>query len=182
MTAFTRVSIGCGLIAVFVFGTWQVLAYQVPRPPAGRSAAAPVRPAKVPRPTLSAALKALDAAVGNADRAGISLSCAVLDVHGDLVAFVRMDDAGFLTASLAQGKALVSALFGRASGELGAMAASPFFASVNASVQNRMVPAQGAVPIVHDGSLIGAVGCSGGAPAQDETAAKTAQATFDRQP
>ncbi len=47
----------------------------------------------MPRPTLPEALKALDAAVGNANQAGIPLSCAVLDVHGDLVAFVRMDDA-----------------------------------------------------------------------------------------
>lgn len=175
----TRVSIRCAAVAVFLFGAWQAPAYQAPDPPAGRGAPAPVRPAKVPRPTLPEALKALDAAVGDATQAGISLSCAVLDVHGDLVAFVRMDDAGFLTASLAQGKALVSALFGRASGDLGAMAASPFFASVNASVQNRMVPAQGAVPIVRDGRLIGAVGCSGGAPAQDEAAAKAAQATFE---
>jgi glc operon protein GlcG len=181
MTGFHKASIACGAAATFLLCAGSALAQlqaAPPAPPAGSLGPPPPRPAKVPRPTLSEALKGLDAAVADANRAGISLSCAVLDVHGDLVAFVRMDDAGFLTASLAQGKALVSALFGRASGALGAMAASPFFASVNASVQNRMVPAQGAVPIVRDGRLVGAVGCSGGAPQQDEAAAKAAQATF----
>ncbi|HTX23605.1 MAG TPA: heme-binding protein [Steroidobacteraceae bacterium] len=181
MTAFNGASIACGAVATVLLGAGLAFAQRQappPAPPAGPLRSPPPRPAKVPRPTLNEALKGLDAAVADANRAGISLSCAVLDVHGDLVAFVRMDDAGFLTASLAEGKALVSALFGRASGDLGAMAASPFFSSVNASVQNRMVPAQGAVPIVRDGRLVGAVGCSGGAPSQDEAAAKAAQARF----
>jgi glc operon protein GlcG len=177
MKKHTKAAIGCGAIAVFLLGDWQVLAQQGERAPAPRGGPPPARPATVPRPTLSAALKALDAAVANATQAGISVSCAVVDVRGDPIALVRMDDAGFLTASLAQGKALVSALFGRPS-DLGPMAASPFFASVNASLQNRMVPAQGAVPIMRDGRVIGAVGCSGGAPAQDEAAAKAALATL----
>ena len=175
---FTTVLLGHCVMGVLLLGQWQALAHQSPRPPAGRGAAPPARSAKVPRPALAEALKGLDAAVANAREAGISLSCAVVDVHGDLIAFVRMDDAGFLTASLAQGKALASALFGRPSADLAAMAGSPFFASLNASLQNRIVPAQGAVPIVREGHVIGAVGCSGGAPAQDEEAAKAAQATF----
>jgi len=175
MPRLTKIALGCGAIAVCVLATWDVLARQAERTPAAPSAAAPARSATVPRPPLSAALKALDAAVASATQAGISLSCAVVDVHGDAVALVRMDEAGFLTVSLAQGKALVAALFGRPS-DLGPMAASPFFASVNASLQGRMVPARGAVPIVRDGRVIGAVGCSGGAPAQDEAAAKAALA------
>lgn len=109
---------------------------------------------------------------------GVSLSCAVLDVRGDLVAFARMDDASFLTASLAEGKALSSVLFGAPSSALGRMAASPFFASMNASVQDRMIPAQGAVPILRDQRVIGAIGCSGGAPQQDEAAAKAGLAAL----
>ncbi|HUN28025.1 MAG TPA: heme-binding protein [Steroidobacteraceae bacterium] len=140
--------------------------------------APPPSGAEVPRPSLAQALKGLAAAITSARDAGIALSCAVLDVHGDLIAFVRMDNAPFLTGSLAEGKALASALFGRPSGEFGAMAASPFFTSVNASVGNRIVPAQGAVPILRDDHVIGAVGCSGGAPPQDEAAAKAALVAF----
>ena len=58
------------------------------------------------------------------------------------------------------------------------MGASPFFASLNASMGNRMIPAQGAVPIIRNDRVIGAIGCSGGAPQQDETAAKAGGATF----
>jgi glc operon protein GlcG len=177
MKKFTTVILAYSTSAVLLAGACQALAHQAPGSPATR-AAPPARPAKVPRPTLSEALKALDAAVANAREAGISLSCAVVDVRGDLVAFVRMDDAAFLTASLAQGKALASALFGRPSADIAGMAASPFFASANAAVQNRIVPAQGAVPLLHEGHVIGAVGCSGGAPAQDEAAARAAQATL----
>ena len=175
MNRLTKTAIGCGALTALLLAAWQVPAQQSSSAPGARTASPPPRGATVPRPSLSAALKALDAAVANATQAGISLSCAVVDVRGDPIALVRMDDAGFLTASIAQGKALVSALFGRPS-DVGPMAASPFFASINGSLQNRMVPAQGAVPIVRDGRVIGAVGCSGGAPSQDEAAAKAALA------
>jgi glc operon protein GlcG len=143
-----------------------------------RSPSPPPRSATVPRPTLSESRKALDASLEEARRMGISVSCAIVDVRGDLVAFVRMDDASFLTGFLAEGKALGSALFGIPSSALGRMAASPFFASVNASVQDRIVPAQGAVPIVREARVIGAIGCSGGAPPQDEATAKAGLAAL----
>lgn len=129
-------------------------------------------PATVPRPTLARSLKALNASFAQARKMGISVSCAVLDVHGDLVAFARMDGAGFLTVSLAEGKALASAMFGVPSRDLARMASSPIFASINASVQDRMVPARGALPILRGHRVIGAIGCSGGAPPQDEAAAR----------
>ncbi len=146
--------------------------------PAPASRPTPPRGAVIPRPSLEAARKALDAAVASATQAGASLSCAVVDVHGDLVAFIRMDDAAFLTAAISQGKALASALFGRPSGELGAFSQSPFFASLNASMGSRLIPAQGAVPILRDKRVIGAIGCSGGAPQQDEAAAQAGLAAF----
>ena len=166
-TAFIAAAVAA-LVTSHAFGE----AVPAPAPPQ------PARPAPIPRPTLVQSLKALETAAANARSAGVALSCAIVDVRGDLVALTRMDDAPFLTASIAQGKALASALFGRPSGEFGAMASSPFFTSLNASMQNRLVPAQGAVPIVHEGRVIGAIGCSGGAPAQDETAAKAGAAAL----
>jgi len=170
----TKISWPLTATALALLSAAQALAQTAPAP----APTPPARPASIPRPTLAQSLKALEAAVANASSNKVALGCAVVDVRGDLVALTRMDDAGFLTASIAQGKALASALFGRPSGEFGAMAASPFFASLNASMQNRLIPAQGAVPILHEGRVIGAVGCSGGAPAQDEMAAKAAAATF----
>src|SRR6185437_14151842 len=144
----------------------------------GSRPAPPPKSAAIPRPTLEAAQKALNAAITSARTQGVALSCAVVDVRGDLVALIRMDDAAFQTASIAEGKAMSSALFDRPSADLARMGASPFFVSLNASMGNRMIPAQGAVPILRNDRVIGAIGCSGGAPQQDETAAKAGEATF----
>jgi glc operon protein GlcG len=144
----------------------------------GSQPAPPPKGAPIPRPTLEAAQNALEAAVKSARSQGVALSCAVVDVRGDLVALIRMDDAAFQTASIAEGKAMSSALFDRPSADLARLGASPFFASLNASMGNRMIPAQGAVPILRNDRVIGAIGCSGGAPQQDETAAKAGGATF----
>lgn len=147
-------------------------------PAGGNRPAAPPKPAASPRPSLAEARKALEAAVANARSAGIAVSCAVVDVRGDLVALVRMDDAAFFTATAAEGKAMSSALFGRPSADLARMNGSPFFTSLNASLQNRLMVAQGALPIVRDQRVIGAIGCSGGAPDQDEGAARAGLAIF----
>ena len=146
--------------------------------PGGSPPPPPPKGATIPRPTLEAAQKALSAAIASARSQGVALSCAVVDVRGDLIALIRMDDAAFQTASIAEGKAMSSALFDRPSADLARMGASPFFASLNASMGNRMIPAQGAVPILRNDRVIGAIGCSGGAPQQDETAAKAGGATF----
>jgi glc operon protein GlcG len=161
----------CAASASLLLAAGAALA-QTTHAPSPHRPAPPPKSATVPRPGLEESLHALDASFAKAREMGISVSCAILDVRGDLVAFARMDDASFLTVSLAEGKALASAMFGVPSRDLGRMAASPLFASVNASVQGRMVPAQGAVPVLRDHRVIGAIGCSGGAPPQDEAAAE----------
>jgi glc operon protein GlcG len=176
MKTLTAISLACAVSASLLLAGRPVLA-QTPHGSVARRPAPP-RSATVPGPGLAQSLQALKASFAEARETGISVSCAVLDVRGDLVAFARMDNASFLTVSLAEGKALASALFGMPSRDLGRMAASPLFASINASVQDRMVPAQGAVPVVRDHRVIGAIGCSGGAPPQDEAAAKAGLAAL----
>jgi glc operon protein GlcG len=173
MKTFATALLACGALAALA-----VTGVAFAQAAGGSPPAPPPKPAPIPRPTLEAAQKALDAAVASARSQGVALSCAVVDVRGDLVALIRMDDAAFQTASIAEGKAMSSALFDRPSADLARMGASPFFASLNASMGNRMIPAQGAVPILRNERVIGAIGCSGGAPQQDETAAKAGGATF----
>lgn len=165
MKTLTAISLACAASASLLFAAAAQAARSRPHAP-------PPSSAIVPRPTLEQSLKALHASFAEARKIGISVSCAVLDVRGDLVAFARMNKANFLTIDLAEGKALASVMFGVPSRNLGRMAASPLFASVNASVHNRMVPAQGAFPILRHHRVIGAIGCSGGAPPQDEAAAR----------
>jgi uncharacterized protein GlcG (DUF336 family) len=134
---------------------------QAPPPPAA---------AAVPAPTLASAEKMLAAARAKAAEMGVGLSCAVVDVHGDLVALARMDGVAFLTATVAPGKARASAFTGQPSGGLGER--GPVFQSIGAAAGQTVLAVQGAVPIVQGGKRLGGIGCSGGTGQQDEDAAK----------
>ena len=141
--------------------------------------AAPATPnAPVPGPTFAEAQKALASSWAAADKMSVKVSCAVVDSRGDLIALGRMDGARFLTTDVARGKALTSALFGQPSGALGQFGTSPFFQNLNTAAQGRIYPIQGAVPIVRNNQVLGAIGCSGATAQQDEDAAKAGLATF----
>lgn len=148
------------------------------------SGAAPATPAAPPQnvptpgPTYAEAQKAIAAAHAAGTKMGVSLSCAVVDSRGDLIALGRMDGARFFTADVARGKALTSAVFGQPSGDLVQFGASPVFPNLNTTAQGRMFPVQGAVPITRNNQLLGAIGCSNATSQQDEDAAKAGRATF----
>ena len=135
-------------------------------------------PAPPPGPTMEQAFSALAAARGAADAAGVKLSCAVVDSRGDLVALARMDGARFYTTDVARGKAVLSAMFGQPSGNLGTFATSPAFQNFSEAAQAPLYPFQGALPITKDGDTIGAMGCSGASSQQDEDAVRAALDRF----
>src|SRR5712691_5225291 len=138
------------------------------------AAQAPPAPAfaAVPGPTMAEAMKAIAAAHAAATKIGVNVSCAVVDSRGDLVALARMDKARFFTTDVARGKALMSATFGQPSGALTQLANSPLLPNLNAAAQGRMYAVQGAVPIMRNNQLLGAIGCSGATSQQDEDSAK----------
>jgi uncharacterized protein GlcG (DUF336 family) len=129
-------------------------------------------------PTLDEARKGLTAAVATAAKAGVTLSCAVVDSRGDLVALHRMDNARFITTDIARGKALASAIFGQPSSSVEKMANAPWFQNLNTAAQGRLYPAQGGVPILRNQETYGAIACSGATGVLDEEAAKAGLATF----
>ena len=120
--------------------------------------------------TLEEANRMVQAALGRASEIGVKVSIAVCDSGGSLVAFGRMDGASPVSATVCQGKAAASAAFGRASGTL--QADSPVIQAVIAAMGGRMLPAQGAVPVVKDGAVVGAIGGSGATAEQDEDCAR----------
>lgn len=126
--------------------------------------------------TLEEANRMLRAAIAKARELNIKLSVAVVDTGGHLMAFNRMEGANWVTATVAQGKAVAAAGFGRPSGTL--QANSPIIQAVIASQGGRMLPAQGAVPVVRSGELIGAIGGSGGTAQQDEECAQAGVAAL----
>ena len=144
--------------------------------PAQAAVAAPAAP--TPGPTMAEALRALEAARAAATKMGVSLSCAVVDSRGDLVALARMDGARFYTTDVARGKALASAFFGQPSASLASFGSSPMFQNFNTAAQGRLYPVQGALPISRNNQALGAMGCSGAASQQDEDAVRAALAAF----
>lgn len=128
--------------------------------------------------TLKDAQAVVQAALAKAQAMGIKISVAVVDDHGDAVALARMDGARHFTADVARGKAMASAYFGRASGEVAKMAGNPVFQSLGLMSQGKLVFGQGAVPVTKGGQVLGAIGVSGGTSEQDEEAAAAGRAAL----
>lgn len=122
--------------------------------------------------TLAEANSVVAAAVARADELEIRISAAVCDAGGRLVVFQRMDGASWASALGSQGKAIASVAFGRASGELTERAETPIIKGIVLAEGGHMIPSQGAVPIVHDGRVVGACGVGGGTSEQDEACAR----------
>ena len=120
--------------------------------------------------TLAEAIRMVQAAIAKAGELNVKVSIAVCDAGGNLLAFNRMEGASPVSATVAQGKAVASAGFGRPSGTL--QADSPVIQAIIAAMGGRMLPAQGAVPIHKDGELVGAIGGSGATAQQDEECAQ----------
>jgi glc operon protein GlcG len=122
--------------------------------------------------TLEEANRVIAGAVAKAIELNIKVSVAVCDTGGRLVAFQRMDDAIWASAYGSQGKAVASAAFGRASGELSERASQPTPAGIAAAEGGHMIMGQGAVPILRGGAVEGACGVGGGTAQQDEDCAR----------
>jgi uncharacterized protein GlcG (DUF336 family) len=136
--------------------------------------------------TLDEASALLAAARSAAEEQGVPMSFAVMDAAGHLVALVRMDGAPWVSADVAQGKAWTSAAYGMPSdGQKQKMEPMPNFSgALTAMTSGRFTPQTGAVPVYRDGTLLGAIGASGGTGAEDEAACAAAvdKAGFSTQP
>lgn len=126
--------------------------------------------------TLEEATNLCAAARDAASKLGLAMSFAVMDSAGHLLAFARMDGAAWVSADVAQGKAWTAAAYGTPSAaQKDKMAAMPNFASAVTTMTHGMfTPQTGAVPIYRDGTLLGAIGASGGTGEQDEAVCSTA--------
>ena len=120
--------------------------------------------------TLEEANRMVQAGIAKAVELNVSMSIAVCDAGGHLLAFNRMAAASAVSATVAQGKAAAAAGFGRPSGSL--QADSPVIQSIIANMGGRMLAAQGAVDIRKNGELVGSIGGSGATGQQDEDCAK----------
>jgi uncharacterized protein GlcG (DUF336 family) len=125
------------------------------------------------------AKRAMAAAGAKAEDMGKPVSIAIVDIAGAMVLFERFGNIASFTAAVAEGKATGSAYTGRDSGMLEQMmqtGGAVFEAIADALEGRRFVPRQGAVPIVKDGVVVGAIGVSGGTSQEDEDIARAGAA------
>ncbi len=128
--------------------------------------------------SVDVADKAIDAAVAGAQEIGVPYTISVVDGAGLLVAARRMDGAAIASIDTSLAKARTAVLFGAATADLAAAAASgaPLM-TIETSTTVRLAFVAGGVPIMDSaGVVIGAVGAGGGTPAQDHDVAVAAVA------
>jgi uncharacterized protein GlcG (DUF336 family) len=130
--------------------------------------------------TLAAAQRALGAALAEAERRGVAVSVAVVDAGGVLQAFARMDGAEIAGEVLAVDKAYTAVAHRTPTAQLGAMAqpGGELF-GLQANGRGRYVMFGGGLPVSDgDGTVIGGVGVSGAAVAEDVACAEAALAAL----
>lgn len=93
------------------------------------------------------------------------VSIAIVDDGANLLYLERLDGAQISSADVALGKARTAMRYKRPSKALEEAVAGGRTALVGVE---GITPLQGAVPIIHEGNIIGAIGVSGVLPSQDE--------------
>lgn len=130
------------------------------------------------RLTLADAEQIITAGHKAATDMNLRVSVAVVDSRGDLIALGRMAGAGPATPDTAIGKAMMSAIYGLPSGELTGRATSPVTQGINDATGGRLRFIQGAMPIIRNGFILGAVAASGASSLQDEQVSKAGVAAM----
>lgn len=130
--------------------------------------------------SLRRAQAVIDAAVAEARRRNWKMNVAVADSGGNLVAFQRMDGAMLASIQIAQHKARAAATFRRPT--------RVFEDGINLQRLNYLlafddvIASRGGVPLIEQGAIIGAIGCSGGADSQDEVVSNAGAAVIHEPP
>ena len=131
--------------------------------------------------TLEDAKRMLSAAEAKAASLGIPYNIAVVDAGGRLVAFVRQDGALIGSIDLAIDKAVTARIFDKTTSDLASLA-QPGRAlfGIQESNAGKVVIFGGGIPVMFDGSIVGAVGTSAGTVEQDIAVAEAAIAALGR--
>lgn len=121
---------------------------------------------------------AIQAAAAEADKRGWPLNIAVLDSGANLVAFVRMDGAQIGSILISEHKARAAVKYRRPT--------KVFEDAIQKGGLNYImtlddvIASRGGIPLIEDGKIIGAIGCSGGTGSQDEVVCLAGAATINK--
>ena len=132
--------------------------------------------------TFEDAKQMLSGAEAKAGSLGIPYCVAVVDAGGHLVAFLRQDGALIGSIDLAINKAVTARIFDKTTADLATLAQSgrPLF-GIQESNSGKVVIFGGGVPVIWDGTSVGAVGASAGTVEQDIAVAEAAIAALGHQ-
>ena len=106
------------------------------------------------------------------------MNIAVTDSGGNLVAFLRMDGALLASIAVSEHKARAAVKFRRPTKVLEDAVQKSDYKYV-LSVDD-VIATRGGIPLIEDGKIIGAIGCSGGTGSQDEAVCMVGAATINR--
>ena len=135
----------------------------------------------MPRPiSLEEAMRMVEAALAESRRREAKTAVSVVDARGDMIVTCRLDGARSYYPDVAYGKAIGAALWGDASRNLSARSGNNSVQQrVNSLNGGRIVFAPGAVPLLRDGVVIGAIGVGGSGGESDEEIAVIAAKLLD---
>ena len=128
--------------------------------------------------SLDRAHAVIVAAVAEAKKRNWKMNIAVADSGGNLVAFQRMDGAMLASIQIAQHKARAAATFRRPT--------KVFEDGINLMHLNYLlafdgvIASRGGIPLIEQGKVIGAIGCSGGTDSQDEVVSNAGAAVINQ--
>jgi len=130
--------------------------------------------------SLDRAQAVIHAAVAEAKKRKWKMNVAVVDSGGNLVAFQRMDGAMLASIQIAEHKARAAATFRRPT--------KVFEDGINLMKLNYLlafdgvIASRGGIPLIENGSIIGAIGCSGGTDSQDGIVSEAGAALINQLP
>jgi glc operon protein GlcG len=130
--------------------------------------------------SLDQAQAVIQAAVAEAKTRNWKMNIAVADSGGNLVAFQRMDGAMLASIQIAEHKARAAVTFRRPT--------KVFEDGINLMHLNYLlafdgvIASRGGIPLIDEGVIIGAIGCSGGTDSQDEVVSKAGAAVINQLP
>jgi glc operon protein GlcG len=130
--------------------------------------------------SLDQAEEVIRAAVAEARKRNWKMNLAVADSGGNLVAFQRMDGAMLASIQIAEHKARAAATFRR---ETKVFEDGIQLMHLNYLLAfDGVIASRGGIPLIEQGKIIGAIGCSGGTDSQDEIVSKAGAAIINRLP
>jgi glc operon protein GlcG len=127
---------------------------------------------------LDRAQAVIHAAVAEAKKREWKMNVAVADSGGNLVAFQRMDGAMLAAIQIAEHKARAAATFRRPT--------KIFEDGIQLMHLNYLlafdgvIASRGGIPLIDQGVIIGAIGCSGGTDSQDEVVSEAGAAVINQ--